>query len=115
MSPVSGFWQVGSYTSLFEAVGPDQHLDSIKATVSDKYKIKIEQVGHGDGKNAEIRILNKVVRMTEARIELEADPRHAELVIKEEFLTWLYNKLSGSCVPPSGFIVPGPPIAIILA
>ena len=67
----------------FIAVGPDPHLENVKATLSDKYKIKIEQLGHGEGKNAEIRILNKVVRMTEAGIELEADPRHAELVIKE--------------------------------
>ena len=29
------------------------------------------------------RILNKVVRMTDAGVELEADPRHAELVVKE--------------------------------
>ena len=65
----------------FVAVGPDQHLDKIKATLSDKYNIKIEQVGHGEGKNVDIGILNKVVRMTEAGIELEAGPRHAELVI----------------------------------
>ena len=67
----------------FVAVGPDQHLENIKTTLSDKYNIKIEQPGHGEGKNAEIRILNKAVRMTEDGIELEADPRHAELVIKE--------------------------------
>ena len=30
-----------------------------------------------------MRILNKVVRITDGGIELEADPRHAELVIKE--------------------------------
>ena len=65
------------------AVGPDQPLDNIKATLSDKYKIKTEQLGHEEGKDAEIGILNKVERMTEAGIELEADPRHAELVIKE--------------------------------
>ena len=35
----------------FVAVGPAQHLDNIKSTLSDKYKIKIEQLGHGDGKN----------------------------------------------------------------
>ena len=66
----------------FVAVGPDQHLDSIKTSLSDKYKIKIVQLGHGEGKNSQIRILNKVVRMTEGGIELEADPRHAEFVIK---------------------------------
>ena len=30
-----------------------------------------------------MRILNEVVRVTEAGVELEADPRHAELVIKK--------------------------------
>ena len=65
------------------AVGPDQRLDNIKTTLSDKYKIKVEQLGHGKDQMAEIRILNKVVRMTWEGIELEADPRHAELVIKE--------------------------------
>ena len=67
----------------FVAVGPDQHLDIIKATLSDKCKIKIEQLGQGESNIAEIRILNKVVHMTEVGIELEADPRHAELIIKE--------------------------------
>jgi hypothetical protein len=67
----------------FVAVGPDKHLDNIKKTLSDKYKIKIEQLGHGGDKKPEIRILNKVVRMTDTGIELEADPRHAELVISE--------------------------------
>ena len=52
----------------FVAVGPDKHFDSIKNTLSDKYKIKIEQLRHGNGNSAEIRILNKVVRMTNAVI-----------------------------------------------
>ncbi len=60
----------------FVAVGPDEHLDNIKSTLSDKYTIQIEQLGHGDGKSSEIRILNKVVRITDTGIELEADPRH---------------------------------------
>ena len=40
-------------------------------------------LGTGDGEKEEMRILNKVVRTTKEGIELEADPRHAELVIKE--------------------------------
>ena len=38
---------------------------------------------YGNGRSAEIMILNKVVRMTDTGIEPEADPRHAELVISE--------------------------------
>jgi hypothetical protein len=67
----------------FVAVGPDKHLEDIKSTLSEKYKIKIEQLGYGGDSKSEIRILNKVVRMTDTGIELEADPRHAELVISE--------------------------------
>ena len=40
-------------------------------------------LGEGKGQSPEMRILNKVVRWTAGGIELEADPRHAELVIKE--------------------------------
>ena len=67
----------------FVAVGPDKHLDHVKRTLSEKYKIKVEQLGTEEGQSAEVRILNKVVRITDGGIELEADPRHAELVIKE--------------------------------
>ena len=38
----------------FVAVGRDQHLENVKATLSDRYDIKIEQLEHGDGKNTEI-------------------------------------------------------------
>ena len=44
----------------FVAVGPDKHLDKVKHTLSEKYKIKIEQLGYGNGKSSELRILNKV-------------------------------------------------------
>ena len=67
----------------FIAVGTDQHLKETIKTLEDKYKLKTEKLGHGKDEMAEIRILNKVVRMTNEGIELEADPRHAELVIKE--------------------------------
>ena len=40
-------------------------------------------LGCGEGEEKEIRILNNVVRIGPDGIELEADPRHAELVIRE--------------------------------
>ena len=67
----------------FVAVGPNQHLDHVKQTLGEKYKIKVEELGNQKGQSAEVRILNKVVRITDNGIELEADPRHAELVVKE--------------------------------
>ena len=67
----------------FVAVGPRKHLAHTKAALEEKYKIKTEELGRGKGQKEEVRILNKVVRVTDSGIELEADPRHAELVVKE--------------------------------
>ena len=67
----------------FVAVGPDQQLENVSRTLGEKYKIKVEQLGQKEGQKSEIRILNKVVRISEQGLELEADPRHAELVVKE--------------------------------
>ena len=38
----------------FVAVGPDEHLESIKNTLSEKHKIKIEQLGYGGDSKSEI-------------------------------------------------------------
>ena len=67
----------------FVAVGPDNHLKDVRKALEDKYKLKVKMLGIGPGKSDELRILNKVVRVTTDGIELEADPRHSELVVKE--------------------------------
>ena len=58
----------------FAAVGDPKHLESTEAALSEAYKIKTEK---------EVRILNEAVRIADAGIEMEADPRHPELVVKE--------------------------------
>ena len=67
----------------FVAVGSDHGLAETRATLENKYKLKGEVLGEGQGCVEELRILNKVVRYTPAGVELEADPRHAELVVRE--------------------------------
>jgi hypothetical protein len=67
----------------FVAVGPRKHLVETRSTLESKYKLKVETLGNEKGDSSELRILNKVVRATPVGIELEADPRHAELVVKE--------------------------------
>ena len=67
----------------FIGVGPEAQLQELKSKLEEKYKIKIERLGRGEGEKAEIRILNKVVRETAEGIELEADPRHVEIAIRE--------------------------------
>ena len=67
----------------FVAVGPEAHLIETRKTLEDKYKIKVEKLGCSSDCKSEMRILNKVVRATDTGITLEADPRHAELVVKD--------------------------------
>ena len=67
----------------FVAVGPEENLKATTKTLEDKYKLKVEVLGTKEGQSSEMRILNKVVRTTSEGIELEADPRHAELVVKD--------------------------------
>jgi len=67
----------------FVAVGHDKHLKDARSTLEDKYQIKVDTLGKGTGCQSEVKILNKIVRYTDDGVELEADPRHAEIVIKE--------------------------------
>ena len=66
----------------FVAVGHESHLEETKKVLNDKYKIKVETLGDKKEEAKEIRVLNKVIRLTKEGLELEADPRHAELVIR---------------------------------
>ena len=48
-----------------------------------KYRLKVEALGKSEGCAEEVEIFNKVVRRTNDGIELEADPRHSEIVVKD--------------------------------
>ena len=67
----------------FVAVGDPANLASTEAALREKYKIKTETLGSAEKDVKEVRILNKIVRVTDDGVELEADPRHAELVVRE--------------------------------
>ena len=67
----------------FVAAGDPKHLAETEAILAKKYKIKVERLGPDDDDLKEVNILNKIVRITTEGIELEADPRHAELIIRE--------------------------------
>ena len=47
-----------------------------------RYEIKSELMGPAAGDNKSVRILNRILQWSESGLELEADQRHAELVIK---------------------------------
>ena len=67
----------------FIAVGNNKALLATRRTLLDKYRIKVKVLGEGSDCVREVRALNKVIRRTDEGIELEADPRHAEIVEKE--------------------------------
>ena len=55
----------------------------LKKTLADKYNIKTERFGGGASVAKELRVLNKVLRYTAGGLDLEADPCHAEIIIRE--------------------------------
>ena len=67
----------------FVGAGKPKELARIRAALEEKYKLKVETLSGSDGDVREVKILNKIVRWTESGVELEADPRHAELVVRE--------------------------------
>ena len=54
--------------------------------LQEKYQIKTRWLGPKETHEQEVRIVNRIVSWTEAGITYEADPRHAELMIKESQL-----------------------------
>ena len=64
------------------AVGKEEDLQDTEKTLKQRYKLKVETLGNEEKDLKEIRVLNKVIRISSAGLELEADPRHAELVVK---------------------------------
>ncbi len=67
----------------FVGVGNPVELGRIRAALEDKYKLKVETLSGDKADVQEVKILNKIIRWTDRGIELEADPRHAEIVVRE--------------------------------
>ena len=56
-------------------------LDWMKSILEDKHKIQTQRVGSGVCRTAEGNILNRIVRWTPSGYEMEAHPRHSELIL----------------------------------
>ena len=67
----------------FVAVGSGAGLKKTREALENKYCLKVQTLGSRAGCDQEIRVLNKIIRYTPSGIELEADPRHAERVIRD--------------------------------
>jgi len=66
----------------FTFLGWKEQLNWVRAEMMKRYEIKFELMGPAAGDNKSVRILNRVLQWRESGLELEADQRHAELIIK---------------------------------
>ncbi len=58
-------------------------MEGLEKELTKAYEIKTQKVGMIDGYEAEGKVLNRVLRCTKDGWEMEADPRHAELVVEQ--------------------------------
>ena len=63
--------------------GMQQDLDSLEGELAAASEIQTQKIGIRDVCEHEGKVLNRIVRCTESGWELEADPRHAELIIEQ--------------------------------
>jgi hypothetical protein len=58
-------------------------LDQVKARMHERFLLKeLGRLGGGPGEQRELRVLNRILRWTPAGLKYEADPRHAEILIR---------------------------------
>ena len=67
----------------FVAVGDNKNIYHLQAELAKVYKSKSEIVGTASGEVQEVRILNRVIRRDNTGYHIEADPRHAEQIIRD--------------------------------
>ena len=67
----------------FTALGTAENLDRYERGLATQFELKIRgRLGEAPSDDKEIRILNRIVRILPRGISYEADPRHAELLVK---------------------------------
>ena len=67
----------------FTCLGPRAEIVKYEDELASRFEIKRRgHIGECDGCVKEIRILNRILRLTDAGLRYEADPRHAEMLIR---------------------------------
>jgi hypothetical protein len=67
----------------FVLTGRAWALDEVKAGMHERFLLKeLGRLGGGPGELRELRVLNRVIRWTTSGLKYEADPRHAEIVVR---------------------------------
>ncbi len=66
----------------FLSAGAPDQLTWLDECLKQRFEIKTARIGEEE-EEKDMRILNRIVRVTEDGIEYEPDPRHAELIVEE--------------------------------
>ena len=67
----------------FTALGEDEDLNWYESELSKYFELKIRgRVGPEASDDKEMRILNRILRIDSEGLKYEADPRHAEIIVK---------------------------------
>ena len=67
----------------FVAVGDEKATKKLQASLEKAYKVKCEVLGDGAEEKKEIRVLNRIIRRVDTGFALEADPRYAEIIVRD--------------------------------
>ena len=67
----------------FISTGPDDSLKWMEQMLSKDVKIKTSKIGPEKDDEKELKVLNRILRYTKSGIEMEADLRHAEIIIQQ--------------------------------
>ena len=67
----------------YVASGASVDLEWFKSELEKAYEIQTQHIGYAKGRPREGKVLNRILRCTEGGFEIEADPRHAELVMEQ--------------------------------
>ena len=91
----------------FTLMADQQEIDRVCRVLKERYEIKLRGVlGPGVNDDKEISLLNRIVRWTDAGIEYESDPRHAEILVEQLGLSGAKPVRSGTPEPSAIRISP---------
>ena len=80
--PKRQIWTLVHGDDYVSAGAPDD-LQWLEEELGKSYELQTQKLGDAEGMQLEGKVLNRIVRMTPAGWETEADPRHAELIIEQ--------------------------------
>ena len=68
----------------FVVGGPGTHLKDLKKAICGKYKAEVRAIlGPETADDKSVVMLGRIIEWKEHRVDVEADPRHVELILKE--------------------------------